>query len=248
MRIVTNHKLVRRNKRIAQYLFFFSFIVLIASFILANQQALNSGTLAAGSLEATLLLLLPALVLPVGVITSIVSVRMTNLWIRLPRPETAIEEGLKGLSNKSVLYNYYHFPARHVLVCPQGVYAMATRFQDGRYTVQGDEWQSHGGAFSSIIRFFRRDAIRDPGRDAHEAAEAVKKALNEIAPEVEVRPLVIFTDPRASLTINDPAVPVLYADPKQEPNLKDFMRAVPQEDRQMLTAAQIEAFEGATLA
>ncbi len=72
-------------------------------------------------------------ILPIAFITTIVSVRMTNLWVRQPRPEVVIREGLKGLSNKSVLYSYYHFPARHVLICPQGVFAMVTRFQDGRY-------------------------------------------------------------------------------------------------------------------
>src|SRR5690554_5817915 len=147
MRVETNQKLVRRNRRIAQYLFFFSLAVLIGAFIVANAQMFSGSLPDPDTLEGTLALVLPTLVLPIGVLASLFSVRMTNLWIRQPRPESAIREGLKGLSNKSVLYNYYHLPARHVLICPQGVFAITTRFQEGRYTVTGDKWITHGGPF-----------------------------------------------------------------------------------------------------
>ncbi len=247
MRIEINDKLVRRNKRIAQYLFFFSLAVLIGAFIFTNQQALSPNPPGPETLEGTLLLLLPAIVLPVGVIASMVSVRMTNTWIREPRPERALKEGLKGLSNKSVLYNYFHFPARHVLICPQGVFAIATRFQDGQYKVEGDKWITYGGALSGLFRFFRRDGIGNPGADARQAAAHVRKLLAPIAPEVEVRPLVVFIDPRASVEIINPTVPVLVADAKSEHSIKNLLRDMPKEQRQPLTPAQIQAFEDATL-
>lgn len=247
MRIETNDKLVRRNRRIAQYLFFFSLAVLIGAFIFTNQQALSPNPPGPDTLAGTLLLLLPAIVLPVGVIASMVSVRMTNNWIRQPRPEQALKEGLKGLSNKSVLYNYYHFPARHVLMCPQGVFAITTRFQEGRFRVEGDKWTTYGGAFSGLFRFFRRDGIGNPGEDARHAAAHVKKLLGPIAPDVDVRPLVVFIDPRAVVEIVDPAVPVLVADPKSEHSIKNLLRDMPKEQRQPLTTAQIQAFEDATL-
>jgi hypothetical protein len=247
MRIVTHQKLVRRNRRIAQYLFFFSFGALVAAFIVANQQAFSANPSDPQSLEGTLLLILPTLVLPIGVITSMFSVRMTNLWIREPRPERVLQEGLKGLSNKSVLYNYYHFPARHVLICPQGVFAITTRFQDGRYSVSGNDWKTYGGFLNGVWRFFRRDAIGNPNEDAQNAARTVKKMLEPIAPDVEVRPLVVFIDPRVTLSIDNPDVPVLFADSKLEPNLKEYMRTIPKEARDTLTPEQIEAFEEATI-
>jgi hypothetical protein len=247
MRIETNDKLVRRNRRIAQYLFFFSLAVLIGAFIFTNQQALSPNPLGPDTFAGTLLLLLPAIVLPVGVITSMVSVRMTNTWIREPRPERALKEGLKGLSNKSVLYSYYHFPARHVLICPQGVFAITTRFQDGQFKVEGDKWTTYGGALSGLFRFFRRDGIGSPSEDARQAAAHVKRLLAPIAPNVEVRPLVVFIDPRASVEIHNPTVPVLVADSKSEHSIKNLLRDMPKEQRQPLTPAQIQAFEDATL-
>jgi hypothetical protein len=244
MRTEVNSKLVERNRRLAQYLFFFSFAVLIGAFIITNQQAFNPTAEA----DSALMLLLPSLVLPIGLIATLVSVRMTNLWVREPRPEKALKEGLKGLSNKSVLYSYFHIPARHVLIAPQGVYAITTRFQDGVYTVKGDKWSTQGGALATFTRIFRRDGIGNPNEEAQRAVEHLRKLLQPIAPEVEVKPLIVFTDPRARLTIENPTIPVLHAHSDLEPNLKDFMRDVPKEGRSTLTPAQIEAFEQATLA
>jgi len=227
MRVETNRKLVRRNRRIAQYLFFFSLAVLIGGFIVANQPVVNRE-----DPNFTLALLLPSLVLPVGFISTLVSVRMTNLWVRQPRPEQAIQEALKGINKKSVLYNYYHFPARHVLIAPQGVFAMITRFQDGRYQVKGDKWQTYGGLFSAFGRFFRRDDIGNPTEEAMRAADHVKRFFEPFAPDIEVQPLILFVDPRARLEINDPVLPVLYTDDKQKPNLKDYMRDLAQQQKQ----------------
>ena len=239
MRNQTNTALVKRNKQIAQYLFLFSFAVLIAAFIFN----FNFNPQTASSLE----LILPLLALPLGLIATLASVRMTNLWVREPRPENALRDGLKGLSNKSVLFNYYHLPARHVLICPQGVFAITTRYQDGTFTVKGDEWTTEGGAMSAFMRTFRRDGIGNPNQDALAAAAHVQKLLAPIAPGVTVKPLIVFTDPRAQLNVDNPAIPVLHASPKLKPNIIEFMRAYPKEAYDSLTVEQIEAFEAATV-
>jgi hypothetical protein len=176
-----------------------------------------------------------------------ISVRMTNLWARQPRPEIVIREGLKGISNRSVLYNYYHFPARHVLISPQGIFAMVTRFQDGRYTVEGDRWTTHRSPVSRLLSVLRADGIGDPTADAQRAAIHVKKLLEPIAPGVEVRPVVVFVDPKAEVTIVNPAVPVVYPVGKRSPILKDLLREAGKDSRMALTPEQIQAFEEATL-
>lgn len=224
MRVETNSKLVRRNKKITQYLFYLSFGVLIVGLFIGFQPNPDPD-----DPRFTLALLVQALVLPVAVILSLTSVRMTNQWLRKPRPEYAIRDALKGLNKKSVLYNYHHLPARHVLICPQGVFAMVTRFQDGRYVVNGDRWQRAGGF--PILRFLRGDNIGKPDEDARKAAAHIAALLKPIAPDVEVQPLVIFVDPRARFELHDPSVPVLHADDKIEPNLKDYMRDLGQQQK-----------------
>jgi hypothetical protein len=242
MRVETNEKLAQRNRKIAQYLFFATFGVLLLGILFVNQQA---ATISSDNVMA--ITLLQTAVLPVAFITTIISVRMTNLWVRQPRPEVVIREGLKGIGNKSVLYSYYHFPARHVLVCPQGVFAMVTRFQDGRYTVEGDKWITHKSAITRLLSIFRFDNIGNPTADALKAAEHVKTLLQPIAPNIEVRPLIIFVSPRAELTITNPTVPVVYAVGKKPPVLKDLLRDFGKENRMSLTPDQIQAFEQATL-
>lgn len=242
MRIETNEKLARRNRRIAQYLFFASFAVLIGAFIITNQQALNPSTA-----TEFLSIWLPTLILPIGLIITLISVRMTNLWVRQPRPESVLREGLKGMSNRTVLYNYYHIPARHVLIAPQGVFAITTRFQEGHFTVKGDKWSSPRGALAAFLRFFRQEAIGNPSQDAERAADHVRKLLAPIAPDIPVYPLVVFIDPRATFEAEDPIVPVLYAHPKMEPNLKEYMRQISAANYPTMTKAQIDAFESATL-
>lgn len=226
MRIVTNTELIRRNRRMANILFFFSMGVLIAGFLVANLQLT-----AVDGLSLALSVILPWIVLPIGLISTLASVRMTNLWVRRPRPEDAIPAGLKGMSKRSTLYNYYHFPARHVLIAPQGVFAIITRYQDGAYSVTGDKWQSQGGPFAALGRFFRRDGIGSPNEEAQKAADFVKGLLVDKLPDIQVQPLIIFVDPRARVEINEPTIPVLFAHEDKEPNLRDYMRQISQQQQ-----------------
>jgi hypothetical protein len=228
MRVETNWKLVRRNRRITQYLFYFSFGVLIVGLFIGFRPPASPD-----DPNLATALLLQTLILPVAVVASLVSVRMTNQWLRQPRPENAIREALKGIHRKSVLYNYYHFPARHVLISPQGVFAMVTRFQDGYYRVNGDRWERSGGVVSRPLRFLRGDDIGKPTEDAQRAAAHVKQLLQPFAPDLEVQPLVIFVSPRARLEVSNPVVPVLHADDKYDPNLKDYMRDLAQKQKVM---------------
>lgn len=251
MRVETNDFLIKRNRRIATTLFFFSLAVLIIGFISANGQFLGFDLLSAFG-DTGYLLIMP-LVLLVGFTTTVISVRMTNLWIRQPRPEDAIVQGLKGIGSKAVLYNYLHFPARHVLIAPQGVFAIITRFQDGHYVIENDKWKQRRSFAGILFSVFRMDGIGNPHLDAEMAADHIQDVIDEINPDVEVQPLILMIDPRAKLEIEDePTVPILYAlqkagDIKLFPNFKEYMRDVAKEDRLTLTAEEIDAFEEATI-
>ena len=253
MRIVTNKKLARRNRKITNYLFFGTFGALILGFIVINASLFTNET------PDMLTLIAQSAVLPVAFVLTIVSVRMTNLWARVPRPEKAIEDGLKGLSNKSVLYNYYHFPARHVLICPQGVFAIVTRWHDQQFVLRDEKFRSKRSLISKLFSAIRFDGIGKPFRDAEFAREHIQGAISAVAPDVTVQSLIVFVDPSADVEFESkPVTPVLYADPKKSPNLKEFMR----DAKRLLSDAagdaknaslmplsdeQIEAFEQATV-
>jgi hypothetical protein len=244
MRIVTNEQLAKRNKQIAQYSFFASFVVPVGGLLLLNQERTD----ASSTTSLLMGFVLPLLILPVAYVIMMFAIRLSNLWVRQPRPEVVIPESIKGLSNKSVIYNYCFFPARHLIFAPQGVFAIITRFQDGSYSVNGSKWISHKSALNRALTIFRMDGIGDPFGDAQKAADHVKDILSSIAPDVPVQPLVVFVDPRVQLDIHDPALPVVHANPKMTFSLKDYLRDVAKEKRLTLTQEQIEAFERANFA
>ena len=238
MRIVTNEKLVRRNKQFAQYLFFASFGLLgLGLFVSGRQVAPQSDA------DVALGLLIPPLVLVLAYTATFISVRMTNLWVRKPRPEEALRESLKGINPKSVLYSYYHFPARHVLICPQGVFAIVTRYQDGRISVRGERWQTRRSFAGKLAALFRFDSIGNPNVDALRAAQHVESILKPIAGDVEVKPLILFIDPRVELTVEEPVVPVCHTSPKHPLNIKDYLWKLGKPQGMPLVQEQIDSFE-----
>jgi hypothetical protein len=248
MQIITNEPLVQRNRKIATFLFFFSLIVLGAGFIVANGQIFGLN-LEEDETGASAYLVFMPIVLLVGFISTMISVRMTNLWVRLPRPEESLKVNLKGLSHKSRLYNYYHSPARHVLVSPHGIFVIVTRFQDGKFSVSGDKWKTKRSVFGRLFSFFRMDDLGDPTREAKQAAEHIGSIVEGYDPELNVQPLILFIGVKVDLNIDNPTVPVLYADSKLQPNIKDYLRDI-QKAKTMNGPEDIddfvEAFEEAT--
>lgn len=250
MRIETNTKLAERNRKLANYLFLGTLLVLIAGFFFVNAQVFDP----AGEVDAGILFL-QALVLPVAFIMTLISIRMTNLWARPPRPERVLPEALKSLSKKSILYNYYHLPIRHLLICPQGVFVIVTRWHDGRFEVNGDQWRTVANPISRFLSTLRMDGIGNPTEEATRLAEKATALLQPHAPNVEVQPIIVFVHPRVKLTIENPTIPVVYGDAKNKPNLKDLMRDLYLKktgDAQTkaalpLTDEQIASFEKATL-
>ncbi|MGJ3238966.1 MAG: nuclease-related domain-containing protein [Anaerolineae bacterium] len=249
MRIVTNRKLVKRNRQIATWLFLATLALLIGAFIFINY------TFFTGNAPANWVILAQALALPAAFVLTIFSVRMTNMWARQPYPDKAIENGLKGISKKSILYNYYHMPARHVLIAPQGVFAIITRWHDGEFTLEGDKWQSHKGRVTRFFSAMRMDGVGDPMQEARDAVQHVQKVLDDIAPDVEVTPLVIFVSDDVEIEMIDPAMDVLYTNEKKSPNISEYMRELNRQQKDNLqeksvlplTNEQIEKFESATI-
>ncbi len=243
MRILTNARLASRNRRLAQWMFFASMGVPLAGLLLINTsssgQATNSDLLAST--------ILPFFILPLAYVVMLYSIRLTNNWVREPRPEAALQAGLKGISNKSVLYNYIFQPARHVLFTPQGVFAITTRFQDGSFTVEGDKWASNKRGTARLMTLLRMDSIGNPNADALKAQAKVEELLRDIAPDVPVQPVIVFVDPKAQFTATDPTIPVLHAVNRELPNLKDYLHNLSTDKQVTLTPEQIEAFEQANI-
>ncbi len=238
MRIFTNERRIKRMRRLGQVMFLVALAVLIGSMVLF--WTLPPQTQVQLFWLSTLLLL-------VGLVSAVSAVRLTNDWVRTPRPEDVLNEGLKGLGNNYALFHYY-MPARHVLTAPQGIFCLEVRAQSGKFRVKGERWRARGGPLSWLVRFLRQEHIGDPTHSAQFNAARVQKWMNAIIPDsgVAVEPVVVFIHPGATFEAESPTVPVLYADSEREPNLRAYITALGRDkDRAPLTRDNRRALEEA---
>lgn len=215
MRVVTNAALIQRNRRISHISFFASFGLVAASIFLGNRFSQSQPDMAA---------YFNCIALPTLFFLVMFSVRMSNAWIREPVAWTALPDALRGLSNNAVIYNYI-LPGRHVLVAPQGVFALYPMFQDRSVIVEDDKWALAASGFGSILAFMRQEGVGNPTKEAMIEAEETQKAINKLFAEhdIIVQPIVVFTHPEADVKIDgEQSVPVVLA--SGSPSLKDYIK------------------------
>lgn len=232
MRVVTNEAHISRNRRIAHILFFVSLAGMAAGFFY---------TWTADPATSTQIscFLLPALLF-----MTLISVRMANTWIREPRPERVLEESLKGVGRRYTLFQYL-LPAPHVLIGPEGVFTITPMWHERRYRVSGKKWSGDRGLFARLTGYMRQDLLGNPFNEAMLHAQEMQKLVNKLAPDagIEVQPLVVFTSPKVTLEIDDPAIPVLYANPKKKPSLRDYLRDLKGQERPTLTEEHLDEID-----
>lgn len=236
MRVVTNEAFIKRNRQWAQFSFLISIAILIGSLFFGN-------SLVGDNPDAALFMncLLP----PMLFFLILFSVRMSNQWIREPVAWSSIEEGLRGHSSNAVLYHYV-MPARHVLISPNGIFVLTPYFQDRPVVVKDDRWRMPGGPVAALMIFLRQEQIGNPTRDAKTEAVFVQRLLNKKFPDndFEVQPVIVFINPGATVSIEgEPSVPITFVNSDLEPQLKDYLREVKEEDRPTLTKEQIDELE-----
>jgi hypothetical protein len=217
MRVVTNREQIQRNRKIAQILFVVSIVILFGGLIITNVSTVRSD----------IMLFVPCLIMPIGLFTTLISVRLTNQYVRLPHPEDAIRDSLKGINKRSTLYNYVLKP-KHVLLTPQGVYTLTTRFHETRIKVEGEHWINYKarGPLGPALVYLKQEHLSDPFKQARQEAASVQAIVDEALPGsgITVQPIIVFTGLKANVEIEDPIIPVVYADPKKKPNLKAVIK------------------------
>jgi len=148
MKILTNEKLVKRNRRIAQIASLSGLAVLVGGMVISFQrQDLINISFAA---------------LIVGFILSQIGIYFTTRWGRSPRPDELINQALKGLDDK---YSIYHYttPASHLLVGPAGLWVLMPRHQRGTVSLYKGHWRHSGGGFmQTYLKLFGQESLGRP--------------------------------------------------------------------------------------
>ncbi len=223
MQITTNEKLIRQRSRLGTFASLGGLVVLIAGFAVSLS-------------SRTDLLWISGIAIVLGFILAQFGNYSLRRWGRSPRPDQVIETALKGFDDR---YHYYAWtlPLPYVLLSPQGIHVFIVRDQTGQITVNGSQWKSKFSV-SRILMAFASEGLGNPSSEATDHANRLTNWITSKLPDFAsaVQPVIIFTDPRAQLEVNQPTVPVL--EPK---GLKKWLRGPGKGDT--LKATDLRALE-----
>ncbi|MCC7360381.1 MAG: NERD domain-containing protein [Anaerolineales bacterium] len=225
MRIVTNHKLVKRNSTIGRYSMYAGMALLVAALVV--------NFLAFQRPELIYLVLVGFLV---GFTLTTIGTLLNNRWGR--KADERLADSLKGLDDRYTLYNY-RLGAQHVLAGPMGVMVLYPKFHTGPILYDGKKWHNPG-ARKTVFGLFDPDPLGNPILEAAGEVEALNKQLTRRSAEIKVPPqaAVVFLSSHAELQAKAAPLPVLHY--KQ---LKDYVRKLPKDST--ATADQLAQLDAA---
>lgn len=195
MRVATNEKLVRNRERIAKWGGLGGLGILTVGLILTFQPQY---------IMASYIALL------IGLVVSSVGAFIADTWLKPPRSDEALETALKGLDNRHHLYNWV-LPVDHVLLAPTGLTVFNMKKQEGRIEYNGQRWRQHQSLLQSLGSF-SRPRLGDPIKDLEQDISRLRDLVGSVVPGVEV-PIdgqVVFTSPKAELSLGDSTIPVVH--------------------------------------
>ncbi len=227
MRVYTNTEIIANRskwaKRVAPLTMLFLIGGLITNFMSINQPQYFQMTL---------------ILLALGFVFATISSYLVNRWVREPRADQVLSATLKKFGNDFALFNYTS-KVPHVLLTPSRLYTIVVKNQDGQISVNGRRF-SRKFTLSRFFRFFADEGLGAPQAEAEGRADALAKLLRRSLPDEEIpqiKPLIIFSNKNADLTINNPGLPVM-----RPGELKTFLRE--QDKNKTISAVQRQKLMG----
>jgi hypothetical protein len=171
-----------------------------------------------------------------GFLISSVGTLNMNRWVREPRADQALAQGLKGFDDRYRLYNYV-LPAPHVLLSPLGLFVLTAMNQDGVVRYEGDRFHRNF-SLGRMLRFMADEGLGRPFAEADRQVQALRQYLDghNAGEDVEIHSIMVFYNPRAELSVTDPPRPIV--DPK---GMKKAIRK--QKDGNGLSSSQLRRLQ-----
>ena len=145
MKKISNPTLIRRNQQIGTYSQLGGMFVLIggvvASYMYKDQLAL------------------PYLALIGGFILVNIGATFNNRWGRVPPPDQAVDDLLKGLDDHYTLV-HFRLGADHALFTPSGTVAILAKYERGLVSYDGKKWRQTG--VSEVAEILRHRSAGQP--------------------------------------------------------------------------------------
>ena len=200
MRIITNQATITRGARVGKIGVFVGLAFLVAGFVISL------------AFRESQFIWISFACLIVGFLVSTVGTMNMNRWVREPRADQALAQGLKGFDDRYRLYNYV-LPAPHVLLSPIGLFVFTTLGQDGPIRFDGERFR-RGFSVGRLLRLMADEGMGRPFSEGDSQVESLRKYLqaHDVADEIDIQNIVVFYNPAATLDVTDPPRPVV--DPK----------------------------------
>jgi hypothetical protein len=207
MKVITNEKLIKKYSSLGKYLNIGAIAILF-------------GGMAISWLRIDLFYL-AMIALLAGFILSQISIFFINRWGRRPRPDERITSSLKGVTNDYTLY-HYNTPVSHLLVGPAGVWTILPYFQRGTITYEKNRWKQKGGGLGlAYLKVFAQEGLGRPDLDSKSDIDKLTEFFTQaMGTEIpEIKSVLVFTDKRAILEVEDAPIPTMAIEA-----LKEFIR------------------------
>lgn len=209
MKIYSNDKLIKRNRRIGNITSLTSMLILGVGMVLSFRD--KTGELLPytfGSLIAGFLLF------------QIGNFYMSK-WGKSPRPDERITTSLKGLDDRYSLYHFYT-PISHLLIGPAGIFCLLPYQQGGtiRYDAAKNRWKQTGGNF--FLKAFGGEGLGRPEKEVNFTLEDADRYFNRGGIELgfhKPEAVMVFTNGNVNLQAEESEIPAIQA-----AKLKEFIR------------------------
>lgn len=127
-----------------------------------------------------------------------------------PRRDKVLDNHLRRLNDRFTLFHYVTLGNHlydHVVVHPGGVTVLITRDNFGPISYAGGRWRKQAKVLARLFNF-AGPPIGNPHADAAAQAQALQEYLHAQGVTVEVDAVIVFTNPRVVLTVDESAIPI----------------------------------------
>lgn len=199
MQIITDEERIAKGARIGKIATFVGLGFLVAGLIISLV------------LQTSPLIWVSFVCMLLGLLASSIGTMNMNRWVREPRADQALGQGLKGFDDRYQLYNYY-LPAPHVFLTPVGLFVLTALGQDGLIHYESGKFR-RDFSLGRALRFMAEEGMGKPFAEAESQVQAIRELLGKTdwGDQVEIQNILVFFNPRAELDVTDPPVPVVTA-------------------------------------
>lgn len=197
MKNIVDERKVERGARIGKIATFAGLGILLGGMILSLVvQNLSAIWLAFGCLL-------------VGLVVSSIGTLNMNRWVRQPRADQALAQGMKGFDDRYRLYNYV-LPVPHVLLSPVGLFVVRALGHDGSIRYDGTRFR-RGWTPARLLRLMADEGLGRPLEELDRQIASLQQLLEAhgSGPELDIQGIIVFYNPRVQLEVTDPPLPII---------------------------------------